>query len=90
MTDRAQLWLSASRDGGRTWSEPRFVLCNALTEDPRNEGNAWRDHQCSYIDVLAVDGMLHLFMPHRWLHAVHLQMPYQDWSSLPTAAELGV
>jgi len=88
MTDRAQLWLSASRDGGRSWSEPRFVLANALEEDPRNEGNAWRDHQCSYIDVLAVDGMLHLFMPHRWQHAVHLQIPYQAMLNLPTAAAL--
>ena len=28
--DRSELWFATSTDGGHTWSEPRFLLVNAL------------------------------------------------------------
>lgn len=29
MQDRSEIWVSLSTDGGRRWSEPRFVFANA-------------------------------------------------------------
>ena len=38
--DRSEIWVSKSRDGGRTWSEPRFVFASCA--DPGNEQqSAW-------------------------------------------------
>ena len=31
MGDRSEIWVAISKDGGRTWGEPRFVFANALT-----------------------------------------------------------
>jgi hypothetical protein len=90
MCDRSQLWVALSKDGGRSWSEPRFVLCNALAPDPLNEGNAWRDEQCSYLDALALGGELHLFLPHRWQRALHLRLRADLLEALPTSRELGL
>jgi hypothetical protein len=86
--DRAQLWVSTSRDAGRTWSEPRFLLANAFAPNPDNQGSAFCDHQCSYVDVIAADGKVHLFMPHRWQRALHLHLRAEDIARLPTAREL--
>jgi hypothetical protein len=88
--DRAQLWVSLSIDVGRTWSEPRFLLANAFAPNPDNQGNAFCDHQCSYIDVLAADGSVHIFMPHRWQRALHLKLRAGDLARLPTARDLGI
>ncbi|GMV79366.1 MAG: hypothetical protein AMXMBFR7_05500 [Planctomycetota bacterium] len=82
---RRQVWVSFSSDGARTWSEPRFVLANALA--PRHN-NAWMDHQCSYLDAFADRGELHLFMPHRWHRALHLRIAEKELLALPTAKEL--
>jgi hypothetical protein len=83
--DRAQVWVALSRDGGRTWSEPRFLLVNALAAA---EGDGWRDYQCSYLDMFADDGEMHIFMPHRWRRALHLSMRESDLDDLPTSSEL--
>ncbi len=90
MQDRGQLWVSLSKDGGRTWSEPRFLLANAFAPDPLNQGNAWRDYQCSYLDLIATGGRLHLFIAHRWQRALHLTIDAAALAHLPTAAELGL
>jgi hypothetical protein len=88
MSDRGQLWVALSRDAGRTWSAPRFVLANALAPAPENNGNVWYDQQCSYVDVVAAGGELHLFMPHRWQRALHLRLSADLLERLPTAEEL--
>lgn len=85
MKDRSELWVSLSRDGGETWSEPRFVLANALAE---TELNAWYNHQCSYLDAFADAGTLHLFLPHRWKRALHLTLAESDLEKLPAKAAL--
>ncbi len=90
MSDRGQLWVALSQDGGRTWNEPRLLLANALAPDPAANGNAWFDHQCSYVDVIAAHGDLHIFMPHRWQRALHLRLRAADLARLPTARELGL
>jgi len=84
--DRAELWVALSRDGGRTWSQPRFVLANALAP---TTGNAWLDYQCSYIDAFCDGGRLHIFMPHRWKRALYLTLSEDALDKLPTKAELG-
>ena len=85
MKDRSELWVSLSRDEGETWSEPRFVLVNALAE---TEANAWFNYQCSYVDAFPDDGLMHLFMPHRWKRALHLTIKESDLEKLPTRAEI--
>ena len=85
MKDRSELWVSLSRDGGGTWTEPCFVLANALAEA---EPNAWFNYQCSYVDAFADQGVMHLFMPHRWKRALHLTIKESDLEKLPTRAEI--
>ena len=85
MKDRSEIWVALSRDGGRTWTEPRFVLVNALADD---EQSAWHNYQCSYIDAFTDGGRLHLFMPHRWKRALYLTLPESALDKLPTKAEL--
>jgi len=69
MADRSEIWASLSTDGGRTWTEPRFLFANALA--PTLESD-WRNHQCSYLDMFPDGDTLHLFLPHRWRQALHL------------------
>jgi len=86
MIDRSELWVSLSTDQGRTWSEPRFVLTNAL--EPIEKKVGWYNHQCSYLDAFADGEDLHLFFPHRWNRALHLQMKASELKKLPTKAQL--
>jgi hypothetical protein len=85
--DRAEIWASTSTDEGRTWGEPRFMFANALAE---TLGSPFRNYQCSYIDVWADGGDLHLFVPHRWRQVLHLTMKADDLARLQTHAQLGV
>jgi len=85
MKSRGELWVSLSRDGGETWSEPRFVLANALAEAGQS---SWHNYQCSYLDAFADDGTLHLFLPHRWKRALHLTIREADLAKLPTRADI--
>lgn len=82
---RAEIWFSLSRDDGKTWSEPRFLFANALAEtlDMANP-----NYQCSYVDVFADKGSVHLIMPHRWQQVLHLSFPEDRLASFPTREEL--
>lgn len=84
--DRSEIWASTSSDGGRTWSEPRFVFANALAANP--DKKAWYNHQSSYLDAFAADGKLHIFCPHRWQQVLHLELPETALESLPTKGQL--
>ncbi len=83
--DRSELWASTSTDGGLTWSEPRFVLANALAPK-RNV--AWYDHQCSYADLVVDGDVLHLFLPHRWERVLHLHFLASELANLPAQSDL--
>jgi hypothetical protein len=85
MQDRSEIWVSLSTDGGRSWREPRFVFANAA--QPNLEGS-WRNYQCSYMDMFVDDGVVNLFLPHRWQRCLHLQLPEAELQRLPTAEEL--
>ena len=85
MGDRSEIWVAISKDGGRTWGEPRFVFANALAlayEMP------FMNHQCSYIDAFVDEGVANLFVPHRWHQVLHLRIPEPALHELPTAVEL--
>jgi hypothetical protein len=84
-TDRSEIWVSLSTDEGRTWSEPRFVLANALSA---TSNSPWHDHQCSYLDAFVDGDDLHLFVPHRWKRALHLTLEADDIERLPTKEDL--
>ncbi len=86
MLDRSETWVSLSTDAGHTWSEPRFVFVNALAPSFEND---WRNYNCSYVDAFADDGVLNLFVPHRWERALHLQLKEEDLSALPTGSVIG-
>ncbi|MEK6796234.1 MAG: sialidase family protein [Spirochaetota bacterium] len=85
MHDRAELWFSLSTDEGKTWSEPRFVLMNAAKPDLET---AWFNYQCSYADMFADDGVLNLFIPHRWQQVLHLTINESDLGKFPLRSEI--
>jgi hypothetical protein len=85
--DRSELWVSISNNGGRTWSEPRFVLANALAP---KKNSAWYDHQCSYADLVVDGSALHLFLPHRWERVLHLRLKTSAISKLPTRQQIAL
>lgn len=85
MKDRSEIWTSLSSDGGRTWSPPRFLFANALGETLES---AFRNYQCSYIDLFVDDNRLHLFVPHRWRQVLHLTLDEADLEKLPTQETL--
>ena len=85
MIDRSEIWVSLSKDGGLTWTEPRFVFVNALAEFI---DSPFRNYQCSYIDGFADDGTMNLFVPHRWRRVLHLQVAEDELARLATAGEL--
>jgi len=75
MGDRSEIWASVSKDRGETWSEPVFLFCNAVRPD--NE-YPFFNHQCSYIDMFSDNGMINLFVPHRWQQVLHLQIREEE------------
>ena len=83
--DRSELWFATSTDDGHTWSEPRFLLVNALK--PAFD-NPWKDYNVSYCDMFLDDGQIHLFMPHRWSRALHLTFNEDDLKSFKTKEDL--
>jgi hypothetical protein len=84
--DRSAIWFSLSSDGGRSWTAPRFVFANAATPSLEND---WFNWQCSYMDAFTDNGVLQLFVPHRWQRCLHLQLAEAELQRLPTAKELG-
>jgi hypothetical protein len=85
MQDRAEIWFSTSANGGETWSEPRFLFTNAAQPDL---DTPFRNYQCSYIDAVVRDGVINLFVPHRWQQVLHLRVAENELESMPTREEL--
>ena len=85
MKDRSEIWLATSTDGGHTWSEPRFVFANALSEA---FSRPFRNFQCSYMDCVVSDGTLNLFVPHRWQRVLHLTIEENRIQNLLTENDL--
>lgn len=82
---RSEIWFSLSRDGGKTWSEPRFMFANVLAEtldDPNP------NYQCSYVDLFTDKGNIHLIFPHRWQRVIHLTFPEDKLDSFLTREQL--
>ncbi len=85
MKMRSEIWTSLSTDEGHTWSEPRFVLVNAVAAVHAVSGF---NSQCSYLDAFSEKGVMHIFMPHRWQQVLHLTIPESAFGKLPTKAQL--
>lgn len=85
MMDRSELWFCLSRDDGKTWSEPRLLLVNALAEA---YASPFRNYQCSYIDMFADNGEIHCFVPHRWERVLYVHFKESDLKKFPTKGEL--
>lgn len=85
MKMRSEVWASLSTDEGHTWSEPRFVMANAVAPVHKVSGF---NSQCSYLDAFVEDGVMHLFMPHRWQQVLHLTIREDALGGLPTKEQL--
>lgn len=83
--DRSEIWVSLSADEGRTWGESRFVFVNAL--EPTLD-HAFRNFQCSYLDLFIDNGILHMFLPHRWQQVLYMTIKEEELWNLPTRADL--
>lgn len=87
MKDRGQIWASLSRDAGRTWSEPGFLLSMARVPE---FDRPFRNFQCSYIDGFADAPYLNLFMSQCWDRVLHLRIREEDLRRLPHAKDLNL
>jgi hypothetical protein len=85
MKDRSEVWFSLSTDYCETWSEPRFLFCNALKPDL---GSPFRNHQCSYMDIMTDGQIMNIFVPHRWQQILHLKIHVSELERLPTRNDL--
>ncbi len=85
MKMRSEVWASLSTDEGHTWSEPRFVLANAVAPVHAVSGF---NSQCSYLDAFTENGVMHIFMPHRWQQVLHLSIREDALAKLPTKTQL--
>lgn len=85
MSMRSEVWVAFSTDKGHTWTEPHFVMANAV--QPLHNVGAF-NFQCSYIDSFHQDGVMHLFMPHRWQQVLHLTIRETALRELPVAEAL--
>ncbi len=81
MRVRSELWVSFSTNEGHTWTEPHFLLANAV--QPLHEIGAF-NYQCSYLDAFIDGGVMHLFLPHRWQQVLHLTIEESALKGLPT------
>lgn len=86
MQDRSEIWVSLSNDGGRMWSEPRFLFANATQADSEKSG--WFNHNVSYLDAVIDGGIIHVFCPHLWNRAIHMTIPELELANLPTKSQL--
>lgn len=86
MKDRAEIWVTLSKDAGRTWSEPQFLFANAVKPNPKKSG--WFNHNVSYLDAVIDRGVIKIFCPHLWNRAVFLQIPESALAHLPTHHQL--
>jgi len=85
MADRSEIWFAISGDAGVHWSEPRFVFATIVDQDL---GNPFRNYNCSYLDMIEDQGVIHLFVPHRWERVLQLTFRESDLGQFPTAEEL--
>jgi sialate O-acetylesterase len=85
MKVRSEIWASLSTDEGHTWSVPRFVVANAVAPNLKVSGF---NSQCSYLDAFTEDGVMHIFMPHRWQQVLHLTIKEDYLGRLPTKGKL--
>ena len=86
MRDRAEIWVSLSGDGGRSWSEPQFLFTNAAQSNP--EKNGWFNHNSSYMDAVIDDGTIHLFLPPLGTRALYMPLDEKALATLPTIQKL--
>lgn len=82
ISERNEVWATLSRDGGRTWSEPRFIFAGTL------KGGLAPFFSCSYVDLIADGPNLHLFNSQRGSQLLHLTFRESDLAGFPTKAEL--
>lgn len=83
--DRSELWVSLSSDGGRRWSEPRFVLANAALPGDSNSALRW---SVSYIDMFTDAGDVHMFISHQFRQVLHVQFRESLLEKMPDRLKL--
>lgn len=84
--DRCELWVSLSDDGGTTWTSPRLLMVTATESTRKLFGRTFVN--LTYSDTLAVDGRLHIFVPHLWRQVLHVRMKESDLERLPRRVDI--
>lgn len=83
--DRGELWFSLSKNGGKSWSKPRFIVAQAEQVDA---GPLSVKHDVSYVDLIADDGELNLFVGHGQTHTTLLKFNEKDLNKCYTQEDL--
>ncbi len=79
LNDRGELWCSVSKDLGKTWSEPRFVLADAT---------GGKSHQILCVDMLQDAGRVHLFVSQGRRQVLHIYFQTYHFETLATLRDL--
>jgi hypothetical protein len=83
--DRKELWFSISRDKGKTWQEPRFLLAQAKKIDA---GPQSVQHDVSYIDLLVDGDELNLFVADGQVQTVLVRFHEKELDKFYTQTDL--
>jgi hypothetical protein len=84
--NRSELWVSLSKDGGDTWSEPRFVLANSAGGGTFGR---YADWCVSYVDMFVDGHEAHMFLSHQFRQVLHIWFDEKLLHRLPTQQQIG-
>jgi len=84
---RVELWCALSRDGSRTWSEPRLLAVNAC-EPAVMTGWGGVTPMVSYADLLVNGDQLDIFIDHQMRQVIQVRLSMADLLTLPTREDL--
>lgn len=84
--DRSELWISLSKDQGKSWTEPRFLASTSTATTRPIFGSI--QYCMTYCDILADHGIVNIFIPHLWRQVLQIRIPERDLLKLPTKADL--
>ena len=83
--ERSELWLNLSKDLGKSWSEPHFIIAQAEKVDA--SGLSVK-HDVSYVDLLVDCEELNLFVGHGQIRTVLVKFNEKDLCTFYTKDDL--
>ncbi len=77
---RSELWYCISQDNGKTWSRPKFLFANLVSNVRRPS--------VAYVDMFTDEGKVNFVMPHLWEQVVIVQISEDDLKKMPTQTDI--